>query len=82
MPFLLAGVVLIVLGVSIGVRYGPWHDDGDCRGIVVHTVRVATPEERYDMWREKYGTLCRDVIGRLCIHRGDYREFSYIKDVK
>jgi hypothetical protein len=30
-----------------------WHDDGDCRGLVWHTVRNPSNKERYAFWRSK-----------------------------
>jgi hypothetical protein len=31
----------------------PWRDDGDVRGIVLHTVRVPSALERYVIWRDR-----------------------------
>lgn len=56
MPFLLLSVVLFVIGLAISEKYGPWKDDGDCRGIVWHTIRIPSEQERWAMWWDNYYT--------------------------
>lgn len=60
MPFLLMGVVLFAIGLAITEKYGPWKDDGDCRGIVCHTIRVMSNRERIALWWSK-AYLIKDV---------------------
>jgi hypothetical protein len=45
-----AFMFFLVLLVPIQHR---WKDNGDCRGLVWHTVRNPTNLERFTMWRSK-----------------------------
>jgi hypothetical protein len=49
--FFLLAVVLFVIGAAIAFTPLPWRDDGDVRGIVLHTVRIPSALERHAIWR-------------------------------
>ena len=38
-----------------------WEDDGDCTGLVLHTVRAPSELERWSMWWDKYYPLAEDL---------------------
>jgi hypothetical protein len=50
-------VFVLILFVPVQRK---WQDDGDCRGIVVHTVRGMSNLERFVLWRSKI-YLAEDV---------------------
>ncbi len=54
MIYLLLLIPLAVVFIASMQPRFQWTDDGDCRGIVYHTVRVMSPIERYSFWASRY----------------------------
>lgn len=57
MIFALFALWLATLAAAIHWSPLPWHDHGDCRGIVWHTVRIPSTLERFTLWQSRYYLL-------------------------
>jgi hypothetical protein len=53
MTLLLLALCLALLGAAIYWTPLPWRDDGDVRGLVLHTLRIPSALERHAIWRDR-----------------------------